>query len=479
MKNKTQEFRLALSYDDVLLVPHYSDIPSRKMIDLQTQFSRRVSLNIPIVSANMDTVTGADMAIRMAREGGIGIIHRFQSAEEEADLVRRVKRAENIFIHDPITVSKKTTLRTALEVMEENGITGVMVATPDKEVEGILTARDVRFKTDLDVCVSELMTPRSKLITAKKNISTAEAIKILDLHKIEKLPLLDEKGKLAGLITATDYKKMRENPRAAKDNKGRLMVGAAVGVKDALERGELLVNAGADVLVIDIAHGHHTKCVEITKQLKKKFPKVDIVAGNVATAEGTIDLIKAGADAIKVGIGPGAACSTRIVAGSGVPQLTAVLDCVAAAKKFKIPIIADGGITNSGNLAKALAAGASTVMIGNLLSGTKESPGEYYIEDGSAFKMYRGLASRDASADMAVRGGLVAAERKERAPEGIGYRVTFKGEAQKILQGLLDGLQSGMSYTGARNLKDFESKAEFVRITDAGMKESKPRSYQV
>lgn len=479
MKNTTNEpFRLALSYDDVLLVPHYSDIPSRKLIDLSTMFSRRIKLNVPVVSANMDTVTGAEMAIHMAREGGMGIIHRFQSAEEEANEVRRVKRAESLFIHDPITIRKEATLRDALDLMAKNHVTGVIVCSPERDILGILTARDIRFKTDLSVSVMKLMTPKEKMITANRDIGNIEALEILDKHKIEKLPLVDKNGKLSGLITASDYKKTKESPHASKDKRGHLLVGAAIGVKDGMERAELLVAAGVDALVIDIAHGHHNTCIDLVKKLKKKFPSIDIVAGNVATAEGTIDLIRAGADAIKIGIGPGAACSTRIVAGSGVPQLTAVLECAKAANKFKIPIIADGGIKNSGDLAKAIAAGAGTVMIGNLFSGSKESPGEYYIEGGEAFKIYRGLASRDASIDMVLRGDKDS-DRQDRTPEGIGYRVTFKGEVRKILQGLLDGLQSGMSYTGARNIKEFWKKAEFVRITGEGMNESRPRSHQV
>ena len=477
-KIENQSFRLTLSYDDVLLVPHYSDIPSRKLIDMTTMFSRRIELHAPIVSANMDTVTGAEMAIHMAREGGIGIIHRFQSAEEEADEVRKVKRAENLFIHDPITARKESTLKEAISLMIRNNVTGVIVTSEDGHIEGILTARDIRFKTDMSVYIKDLMTPKAKVITAKTDISSEEALRILSEHKIEKLPLVDKNGKLTGLITASDYKKMKESPRASKDRQGRLLVGAAVGVKDGIERAELLVKAGADALVIDIAHGHHITCIDLVKKLKKKFPEVDIIAGNVATAEGTLDLIKAGADAIKVGIGPGAACSTRIVAGSGVPQLTAVIDCARAATKFKIPIIADGGIKNSGDLAKAIGAGAGTVMIGNLFSGSKESPGEYYIEGGEAFKIYRGLASRDASMDMVTRGDKDVS-RQERTPEGIGYRVTFKGEVRKILQGLLDGLQSGMSYSGARNIKEFWKKAEFVQITTGGMKESMPRSHQI
>ena len=479
MKNeKIIPIRLALSYDDVLLIPHYSDIPSRKQIDLSTMFSRRIKLNVPVVSANMDTVTGAEMAIHMAREGGMGIIHRFQSAEEEADEVRRVKRAESVFIHDPITIGKDAILRDALALMAKNNVTGVIVVSPDNVILGILTARDIRFKTDLSISIAKIMTPKEKVITANLDITSEKALRILDEYKIEKLPLVDKDGKLSGLITASDYKKTKESPRASKDKRGRLLVGAAIGVKDGMERAELLIKAGADALVIDIAHGHHNTCIDLVKKMKKKFPAVDIIAGNVATAQGTLDLIRAGADAIKVGIGPGAACSTRIVAGSGVPQLTAVMDCVRIANKFKIPIIADGGIKNSGDLAKAIGAGAGTAMIGNLFSGSKESPGEYYIESGEAFKIYRGLASRDASIDMVLRGGGDAG-RQERTPEGIGYRVTFKGEVRKILQGLLDGLQSGMSYTGARNIKEFWKKAEFVQITDEGMNESRPRSHQV
>lgn len=476
-KNFTNgELSLALSYDDVLLVPQYSDIQTRKMIDITTRLSKNIKLNIPVVSANMDTVTEARMATAMALEGGIGIIHRFMSIEEQAAQVKKVKRAENIFISDPITIPQTATLGEALEVMKQNGVNGIIVADAKKNLHGMLTARDVRFKTDPALKVKELMTPRSKLIIASKGITADAAMKLLDKHKLEKLPLVDKAGKLAGLVTAADFKKMREHARAAKDKEGQLLVGAAVGVKDGVERGKALVEAGCDVLVIDIAHGHHIRCVELLKELKKKFVGVDVVAGNVATARGTEDLIKVGADAVKVGIGPGAACSTRIVAGSGVPQFTAVKACVEAAKKYNIPVIADGGIKNSGDVAKAVGAGAATVMIGNMFAGSLESPGEYYIEDGGAFKIYRGLASRDASMDRGAR--EANAERTDRAPEGIGYRVTYKGEVKRIFGNLVDGLQSGMSYTGARNLREFSEKAEFVRMTDAGMRESVPRSHQ-
>ncbi|MDO8584965.1 MAG: IMP dehydrogenase, partial [bacterium] len=320
-KNVTNgELPLALSYDDVLLVPHYSDIQTRKVIEITTNLSRNIKLNIPIVSANMDTVTEGRMATAMALEGGIGIIHRFMSIEEQAAEVKKVKRAENIFINDPVTILQTATLGEALEIMKKNGVNGIIAADAKKNLYGILTARDVRFKTDLSLKVKDLMTPRKKLITAPKGITAEAAMNLLDKHKLEKLPLVDKTGKLAGLVTAADFKKMREHARAAKDKDGQLLVGAAVGVKDGVERARALANEGCDVLVIDIAHGHHIRCIELLKELKKKFVGVDVVAGNVATASGTVDLIKAGADAIKVGIGPGAACSTRIVAGSGVPQ---------------------------------------------------------------------------------------------------------------------------------------------------------------
>src|SRR3989344_3983843 len=412
------------TFDDVLIIPKYSDIPSRKLISLKTKFSRRIELNIPIVSANMDTVTESEMAIAMAVEGGIGIIHRFMPIERQMEEVRRVKRAENILIADPITIFKDATLGEALEVMRKNRITGILVCDAKNYLEGILTSRDVRFKKDLDLKVRDIMTPRAELVTAKKGTALKKAIQILDENKIEKLPLVDKRGHLAGLITATDFAKIAKHQYAAKDKNGRFLVGAAIGVKDGIERSELLVKAGADVLVIDIAHGHHKLAVDLIKQLKRKFKKTDIVAGNVATAKGVVDLVKAGADAVKVGIGPGAACSTRIVAGAVVPQLTAVMEAKEVAKD--VPIIADGGIKNPGDVAKAIAAGASTVMVGNILAGTKESPGEYFLENGAAVKIYRGLASREASADRQVVDKNP--EREERAPEGISTKVAYKGE---------------------------------------------------
>lgn len=463
-----------LTYDDVLIVPKYSDIPSRKLINIKTKFSRHIELNIPVVSANMDTVTESEMAIVMAQEGGIGIIHRFMPTERQIEEVRRVKRAQNILINDPITIGKDATLGEAFEVMRKNDITGILVCDAKNYLEGILTSRDVRFKKDMDLKVRDIMTPRAELIISKKGTSIKKAIELLDENKIEKLPLVDKRGHLVGLITATDFAKIARHQDAAKDKNGRFLVGAAIGVKDGMERSELLVKAGVDVLVIDIAHGHHKLAVDLIKKLKRKFKKTDIVAGNVATAKGVVDLVKAGADAVKVGIGPGAACSTRIVAGAGVPQLTAVMEAKAVAKD--VPIIADGGIKNPGDVAKAIAAGASTVMVGNILAGTKESPGEYFLENGAAVKIYRGLASREASAER--QSVDKNPEREERAPEGISTKVAYKGEAKKVIGMLVDGLQSGMSYSGARNLKEFWQKAEFIRITENGYKESLPRPNQ-
>ncbi len=467
---------IGLSYDDVLLVPQYSDIPSRKLTTIKADFSKRIALNVPIVSANMDTVTESKMAIAMAHAGGIGVIHRFLTIDEEAAAVKKVKRAQNIVIEDPVTIDEGATLGEALEVMRANGITGILVCDSKKNIQGILTSRDVRFKKDKNIKIRTLMTPRASLVVAQKGISPERALALLDANKIEKLPLIDKRGHLAGLITATDFKKMQEYGNAAKDQDGKLLVAAAVGVKDGEERAKALVEAGVDALVIDIAHGHHALCAALTRTFKKRFSRIDIVAGNIATPEAANDLIKAGADALKVGIGPGAACSTRIVAGAGVPQFSAIQSIASIARKTKTPIIADGGVKNSGDVAKAIGAGANTVMIGNLFSGSYESPGEYYIEDGAAFKIFRGMASRDASFDRP--GKESSADRTDRAPEGISFRVTYKGEVHKILDVLVDGLQSGMSYSGARTIAEFWEKAKFIRMTEGGLKESMPRNYQ-
>ncbi len=469
----SKDIPLGLSFDDILLVPQYSKISSRRTINLTTNFSRNLKLNIPIVSANMDTVTESTMAIAIAREGGMGIIHRFIPLDIQVAEVQKVKRAENLIISDPITIKKEAKLKDVLLLMAEHGINGILVVNEKGFLEGIITSRDVRFRNDLDNSVEKIMTPRSKLITANISIKSEEAIEILSKYKIEKLPLIDKKGILQGLITASDFAKVNKHQLSAKDKKGRLLVGAAIGVKDGLERADKLIKVGVDALVIDIAHGHHKTCIDLVRDLKKRYKNTDIIAGNVATAEGTKDLILAGTDAVKVGIGPGAVCSTRVVAGAGVPQVTAILESSKLARKYDVPIIADGGIRNSGDLAKAVAAGASSVMIGNLFAGTKESPGEYFIEDGAAVKIYRGLASRDSSID---RNTLEKnAERRERAPEGVSTRVSYRGEVKKIIQNLIDGFQSGMSYSGAENIKEFWKKVKFIRMTEAGMKESQPR----
>lgn len=465
-----QTISLGLSFDDVYLIPSYSDIKSRKLIDLQANFSRQIKLHIPIVSANMDTVTESKMAIAMARHGGIGIIHRFMNLENQVTEVRKVKRAENFIIEEPITIAKSATLKTLLELMKSNNINGILVIGPEQTLEGIVTRRDVRFQKDLTVKVADIMTPKTKLITANPAIAREEAIKILNQHKIEKLPLVDENGKLKGLITSSDLIKMGPNSRAAKDKQGRLIVGAAIGVQDGLKRADKLISVGVDALVIDIAHGHHSTAIDLIKELKEKYTQhVDIVAGNIATAQATKDLILAGADAVKVGIGPGAACSTRIVAGAGVPQLTAIMESSKIAREHGVPIIADGGIKNSGDAAKAIGAGASSIMCGNFFAGTDESPGEYFIENGAAFKIYRGLASRDASEASDVPG------RAEREPEGVSAKIMYKGSLKKTLNSLIDGLQSGMSYSGAKNISEFWEKAQFIRTTEAGVREGKPR----
>ncbi|MDA2922034.1 IMP dehydrogenase [Patescibacteria group bacterium AH-259-L07] len=464
---------LGLSFDDVLIIPQYSDISSRKTVNVRTKFSRRIKINIPIVSANMDTVTEADMAIALSRYGGIGVIHRFNSIDEQAEEVRKVKRAENLVIDDPITISKKTKLSDAVAFIKEKRISGLLVVDKNRKLEGIVTWRDVRFSQNRNTTVEKVMTPFKKLITASPDIKVEKAIAIFDTYKIEKLPLMDKDRVLHGLITAADFLKINKYKNAAKDKNGRLVVAAAVGIKDGMERARRLVEAGVDALVIDIAHGHHKAVIDLVKKLKKTYTNVDIVGGNIATSKGAYDLIKAGVDAVKVGIGPGAVCSTRVIAGTGVPQLTAILNSSKPAHQHHIPLIADGGLRHAGDVSKAIAAGASTVMSGSLFAGTKESPGEYFVEEGAAYKVYRGLASRDASFDRGLREHNK--DRAERAPEGISSRIVYKGDLDKVLFPLIDGLQSGMSYTGAKNIGEFWEKAEFVRVSKAGYKEGLPR----
>jgi IMP dehydrogenase len=461
---------LGLTFDDVLLLPAKSDVVPKE-VDISTKLSRNIPLNIPIVSAAMDTVTEASLAIALAREGGIGIIHRAMSPERQALEVDKVKKSESGMILDPITISPEAPISDALEIMARYKISGVPVTVKGKLV-GILTNRDLRFETDMSRKVEEVMTTKN-LITAKENITLDEAKEILHQYKIEKLPIVDDKGNLKGLITIKDIEKRKKYPNACKDEVGRLRVGAAVGVgADAIERAELLVAKGVDVIVIDTAHGHSNAVIKTLKELKKRF-EIDIIAGNVATKEATEDLIKAGADAIKVGIGPGSICTTRVVAGAGVPQLTAIKECYRVAKKYKVPLIADGGIKYSGDITKALAAGAHSVMIGSLFAGTDESPGEIILYQGRSYKVYRGMGSLGAMQQGARdRYAQEGVELSKLVPEGVEGRVPYKGPLSQSVHQLIGGLRSGMGYCGCRSLEELRRKAKFIRITNAGLRES-------
>jgi len=476
--------RDGITFDDVLLIPRRSGVFSRKDVSTETKLSRNISLHIPLVSANMDTVTEARMARAMAEAGGIGIIHRFNSIEKQLEEVRKVKRAQNIIIEDPITVIPSQTIEEVRIIMGREGISAVLVVEENKRTRisrgkkliGILTKRDLLFETDLNKKVSAVMT--KNVVTAPPTVTLLKAREILHAHKIEKLPLATKQKELVGLITLSDILQKINNPHAAKDEKGHLLVGAAVGVKeDAIPRTEKLLAAGADVIVLDIAHGHNERALSMVRKLRKLFKKkIEIIAGNIATVEAARDLIRAGADGLKVGIGPGAACTTRIVTGVGVPQLTAIFDVVKIAKKAKIPVIADGGVKNSGHFAKALAAGANSVMIGSLLAGCKESPGEYIMDRGIAYKYYRGMASHEAGSDKAHIDGKL--DGFSRAPEGATGKIPYHGDAAMVLGDLIGGLRSSMSYLGARTLDEFHTHAKFIRISPAGMAESKPHGVE-
>lgn len=470
---------LGLTFDDVLLVPRRSPVESRAEVDTRTRLARGIDLYVPIVSANMDAVTESEMAIAMAREGGLGIIHRFLPVDQQVAEVRRVKRAESIVIEQPYTIRPDQTLREAVAFLEEHGSAGLLVVQ-DGRLVGIVTARDLLFEEDLDRPVREVMTPRERLVTAPPGISMEEAKRILHAHRVEKLPLVDGDGRLVGLVTSRDIRARSQYPHATKDERGRLRVGAAVGVRgDYLERAAALVEEGVDVLVVDVAHGHSEAVLRAVRTLRRHFPEVPIVAGNVATAEGTVDLIEAGADAVKVGVGPGSTCTTRVVTGAGVPQLSAILECARAARPRGVPIIADGGIRSSGDITKALAAGASAVMLGNLLAGTEESPGATVIRNGRQYKTYRGMASLwatarrrslDSPVDEEDIGQIVA--------EGIEALVPYRGKVADVLRQLVGGLRSGMSYCGARNVPELWENARFVRITPAGLRESLPHDVE-
>ncbi|MGI0019479.1 MAG: IMP dehydrogenase [Nitrososphaera sp.] len=475
------DFREGLTFDDVLLVPKRSPIVSRMQTDLRTRLSRNINLNVPLISANMDTVTESQMAIAVAREGGIGIIHRFMTIEDHVDEILRVKRSESVVIEQPYTVKPDMTLADMQKLMAEYGVSGLLVEEEGK-LAGIITRRDTMFEKNGKRRVSDLMT--KDVITAKAGTTIEQAKEILHKHRIEKLPLVDSKGRVAGLITSKDILKIDEYPHAAKDKKGRLLVGGAVGVKgDYLERTEALLGAGADTIVVDIAHGHSENAINTVSMIKKAFPSCDLIAGNVATGAGARDLIKAGVDAVKVGVGSGSICITRVVTGSGVPQLTAVIDAVKAANEYDIPVISDGGIRTSGDLTKALAAGASSAMIGSMFGGTDESPGKTLVKNGKKFKMYRGMASYMASLGRKYReeGEQVmdADDPNEYVPEGVEAMVPYKGSVVEIVRQLAGGLRSGLSYCGAKTIPEMQKNAEFVRITGAGFIESQPHDVDV
>ncbi|HLE29019.1 MAG TPA: IMP dehydrogenase [Anaerolineales bacterium] len=467
-----------LTFDDVLLVPRRSPVTSRTAVNTTAQLTRRIKLAIPIISANMDTVTESAMAIAMARAGGVGAIHRFMPTERQAAEVARVKRAESYVVESPATIMPAATVQAAREAMARSGIGGLMVAGSGGQLLGMLTTRDVLLAPDPRAAVETVMTPRDQLVTVTTtgggDLETAKSL--LHQHRIEKLPLLDANGRVVGLITAQDIIKLQKHPLATKDGKGRLRVAAAVGVRASdVVRAEACVSAGADALVVDIAHGHSDHAIRMVRELKRKFPEMEVIAGNVATAEGIKDLAEAGADAVKVGVGAGSICITRVVTGFGVPQLTAILDCAEAARAAGVPLIADGGVRNSGDLTKALAAGADTVMIGGLLAGTEECPGASVVRDGRRFKVVRGMASLTANVDRQAieKGGEVDPEDWEQVvPEGVEAVVPYRGAVADILHQLIGGLRSGLSYAGATCIGELQQSAEFIRMTAAGARES-------
>ena len=471
------EIREGLTFDDVLLVPKFSDISSRSQTNLSTKLSRNISLNIPLISANMDTVTEAPMAVVMAREGGIGIIHRFLTIEEEVNQVLRVKRSGSVMIENPYTIQPEQTIQNAFNLMDEKGVSGLLVTNTDSTLAGILTERDVLFESsNSSKLVMELMT--KDVITAHVGIDMEQAKLVLKNNRIEKLPLVDENNHVKGLITSQDIADLEKYPDASKDKKGRPLVGAAVGVKgDFMERTEALIEAGTDVLVVDIAHGHSENAINTVKNIKKAFPDCELIAGNVATSKGTEDLIKAGVDAVKVGVGSGSICITRVITGSGVPQLTAVMDCAKVGKKHNIPIISDGGTRTSGDATKALAAGASSIMVGSILGGTDESPGSTITKNGKRFKIYRGMASLGASIGRKSKetGTFdLTEDLNDYVAEGVEAMVPYKGSVTDLIIQITGGIRSGLSYCGAHNIEQMHENAEFIKMSGAGFAESQP-----
>ncbi len=461
-----------LTYDDVLLIPSYSEVLPRE-VDTSTRFSRNIELKIPVVSSAMDTVTESRMAIAMAQEGGIGVLHKNMSIEAQAIKVRKVKRSENGMIIDPVTLHENALVRDALHIMKENKIGGIPVVSDNNKLVGIVTNRDLRFEKDHERPVAEIMT-RENLITTSEFIDFEDAEEILQEHKIEKLPVVDSDFQLVGLITYRDIIKIKERPNACKDQRGRLRVAAAVGVTpDTIERVAALVREDVDAVVVDTAHGHSRGVIEMVKQIKRQFPDLELVAGNVATADAALDLMKAGVDAVKVGIGPGSICTTRIVAGVGVPQLTAIYDVAKAVSESGVPVIADGGIRYTGDIVKAIAAGASSVMAGSLFAGVEESPGETIIYEGRKYKTYRGMGSieamQDGSRDRYFQD--VEDDIKKLVPEGIVGRVPYKGSLSEVVHQMVGGLRAGMGYCGAANIGELQ-KSHFIKITNSGVRES-------
>ena len=475
------EFKEGLTFDDVLLVPKYSDITSRSQTNLSTKLSRNISLNIPFISANMDTVTESAMAVVMARAGGIGIIHRFLAIQEQANEVLKVKRSGSVIIENPYTINQDKTVQDAINYAEEKEVSGLLVVDSDSKLAGIVTDRDLLFETNATTLIKDVMT--KDVVTAKPGTSPEEAKEILHKHRKEKLPIVDESGSIKGLITSKDITNIEDYPSASKDKKGRPLVGAAVGVKgDFLERTEALLDAGTDVLVVDIAHGHSENAINTVRNIKKAFPDCELIAGNIATAKGAEDLINAGVDAVKVGVGSGSICITRVITGSGVPQLTAVLDCAKIGRDHGIPIISDGGTRTSGDATKALAAGASSVMVGGMLGGTDESPGTVLTKNGKRFKVYRGMASLGASLGRnSKETGSISFDDdlNDYVAEGVDAMVPYKGTVTDILKQLTGGVRSGLSYCGAHTILQMQDNAEFIKMSRAGFAESQPHDVSV
>ena len=468
-----------LTFDDVLLIPAYSEVLPKE-VNLQSKFSRNITLNVPLVSAAMDTVTEARLAIAIAREGGIGVIHKNMTIAEQARQVHAVKRAENGMIYDPVTIKRGSTVADALAMMEEYHIGGIPVVDDDRMLVGIVTNRDLRFERDLTRKIDEVMTSEN-LVTTTQSTNLEEASDILQRHKIEKLPVVDSEGRLVGLVTYKDITKAKDKPNACKDGLGRLRVAAGIGVTaDSLERAEALVNAGVDAIVIDTAHGHTRGVVQVLKEVKARFPQIDVVVGNIATGEAARYLAENGADGVKVGIGPGSICTTRVIAGVGVPQLSAIYEVAKALEGTGVPLIADGGIRYSGDIVKALAAGAWSVMMGGMLAGVEESPGETIIYNGRKYKAYRGMGSLEAmekgSKDRYFQAG--EADVKKLVPEGIAARVPYKGSLFEVTYQMLGGLRAGMGYCGAPNIERLHD-AKFTRITNAGVAESHPHDVAI